>query len=631
MAKDNAGQVLFQVQEHFRSTSLRPDESRLLAFQLLTWAHLSAKGRLAADVTLDTALAQGGVDGLLSVLKKLFWQPGALGVAFFNATRYVEQANDAVFAALRTVKYLVDGGVFERFAPVDVAGDLVGDAFEGFDVPVELARLMKDLAIDESTQSAYLPWENSGRLVGVLMDHSSLRVHAEVHAGSQITALLALFRDAPTTVASSDPLRAPAAVHGGHLERFDATLSIPPMGMSGGVDEVVMQDIYSRFPVTKASVTGLMVQHIAAQTDGIAIIVVPNGFLFSSGKDRDVREYLLKQGSVEAVIAMPNGVFQSSNLGTSMLVLNTQARHRRVGFVDASLPHFRASVGKGRVALQNTSMIRDFCMRLRSEDGIKAPDHRQEPGSPTEVVSVDEVLSNDATLDVGRYVIPDRQREAQARMETLPTEPLDEVVRILIPISNRDRGVDAAEGVEVLEVGAADLPSAGYIRAPEKSVRVRLVAKRSGDAMDIFPRPRDVLLVVKGTAGKVGIVPDNVPPPGEGGWIAGQSFVVLRAARHDVDLRGLGLWLRSNMGQQVLEGIKTGATIPMMSISTLRKLKVFALNAPLTGAAVEILEREKELQWQIESLQDEQAGIAEDFWKELLAQLQQANQDQITP
>lgn len=631
MTKDNAGQVLLQVQEHFRGTSLRVDESRLLAFQLLTWAHLSARGRLADDVTLDAALAQGGVDGLLTVLKKLFWRPGALGEAFFNATRYVEQANDAIFAALRTVKYLVDGGVFERFSPVDVAGDLVGHTFGGFDVPGELARLMNDLAIAEATESVYLPWENSGQLVGVLMDQPNLRVHAEVAAGSQIAALLVLFRDAPTTVAQADPLRAPAAVHGGHLERFDATLSIPPMGMSGGVDDVVMQDIYSRFPVTKASVTGLMVQHIAAQTDGIAIIVVPNGFLFSSGKDRDVREYLLKQGWVEAVIAMPNGVFQSSNLGTSMLVLNTQARHRRVGFVDASLPHFRASVGKGRVALQNTSMIRDFCMRLRSEDGIKAPDHRQEPGSPTEVVSMDEVLSNDATLDVGRYVIPDRQREAQALMETLPTEPLDEVVRVLIPISNRDRGVDAAEGVEVLEVGAADLPSAGYIRAPEKSVRVRLAAKRSGDAMDIFLRPRDLLLVVKGTAGKVGIVPDNVPPPGEGGWIAGQSFVVLRGERPEVDLRGLGLWLRSKMGQQVLEGIKTGATIPMMSIGTLRKLKVFALNAALANAAVDILERENELQRQIEGLQAEQAEIAEDFWTELLAELQQTHKDQNTP
>ncbi len=630
MTKDNAGQVLLQVQEHFRST-LRVEESRLLAFQLLTWAHLSAKGRLASDVTLDAALAQGGVDGLLSVLKKLFWQPGALGEAFVNATRYVGQANDAVFAALRTVKYLVDGGVFERFSPVDVAGDLVGDTFEGFDVPVELALLMKDLAIGETTQSAYLPWENSGQLLGVLMDQPGLRIHAEVHAGSQVAALLALFRDAPTTVSSGDPLRAPAAVHGGHLESFDATLSIPPIGMSGGVDDVVMQDIYSRFPVAKASVTGLMVQHIAAQTDGIAIIVVPNGFLFSSGKDRDVREYLLKQGWVEAVIAMPNGIFQSSSLGTSMLVLNTQARHRRVGFVDASLPHFRASVGKGRVALQNTSVIRDFCMRLRSGIDIETPDQRQEPGSPTEVVSAHEVLANDATLDVGRYVIPDQQREAQARMETLPTATLDEVVRILIPIPNRDRGMDAAEGVEALEVGAADLPSAGYIRGPEKSVRVRLAARRSGDAMDIFLRPRDVLLVVKGTAGKVGIVPDNVPPPGEGGWIAGQSFVVLRSAQADVDLRGLGLWLRSNMGQQVLEGIKTGATIPMMSISTLRKLKVLALNASLADAAVKILERENELQWQIESLQDAQAGIAEDFWKELLAQLQQVDKGQNTP
>lgn len=631
MSRDNAAQVLYQVQEHFRGTRLRIDESRLLAFQLLTWAHLSAKGRLEDSVSLDSAMALGGIDGLLSVLKKLFWQPGAMGMAFFNASRYVEQANEGIFAALRTVRYLVDGGVFERFSPVDIAGDLVGDTFEGFDVPVELARLMKELAIGDMTRSAYLPWENSGQLVGVLMDQSKLRVHAEAHQGSQVAALLALFREAPTEVASSDPLRAPAAVHGGHLERFDATLSIPPMGMAGGVDEVVIQDIYSRFPVAKASLTGLMVQHIAAQTDGIAAIVVPNGTLFSSGKDRDVREYLLKQGWVHAVIALPNGIFQSSGLGTSILLLNTNARHRRVGFVDASLPHFRKSLGKGRVELQNTDLILDFCERLSSEGDIHALVQHEEAGSYAEIVGLDEILANDATLDVSRYVIPDEQREAQARMETLPAASLEGVADILLPIRHKDRGSDAEEGVKVREVGAADLPGAGYIQPPEKTVRVQLTPKRSGNAMDFFLRPHDLLLVVKGTAGKVGIVPHNVPPPGEGGWIAGQSFVVLRAAKPGVDLRGLGLWLRSKMGQQMLDGIKTGATIPMISISTLRKLKVIALNAALTEAAVEILEQEDELQRQIESLQDEQAGIAEDFWKELLAGLQQTNKEQHTP
>lgn len=631
MVKDNAGQVLSQVLEHFRSTSLRVDESRMLAFQLLTWAHLSVKGRLPVDVTLDAAMAQEGLAGLLQVLRRLAWHPGAVGLAFFNATRYVEQANETIFVALKTVKYLVDGGVFERFSPVDVAGDLVGDTPEGFDVPVELARLMKGIAIGETTQSAYLPWENSGQLVGVLMDEPSLRVHAETHLGSQAAALIGLFRSAPTKVEPSDPLRAPAAVRGGHLERFDATLSIPPMGVTGGVDDVVIQDIYSRFPVAKASVTGLIVQHIAAQTDGLAVIVVPNGFLFSSGKDRDVREYLLKQGWVEAVIALPSGIWQSTGLGTALLVLNTSACHRQVGFVDASQPDFRSPAGKGRMVLQNTGFILDFCRQLSVEEGVRASAPRDGEDSYAQLVSVEEVFANDFTLDVGRYVIPAEQREAQERMTFLPTETLEDVVKILNPVPIRDRSGDSSDSIEVFEVGAADLPSAGYIPTPEKTVKVKLTAKRSGHPHDIFLRPYDLVLVVKGSTGKVGIVPEKVPPPGEGGWIVGQSFVVLRAANPDVDLRGLGLWLRSKTGQQVLEGIKTGATIPMMAISTLRKLKVIALNPLWTAAAVEILDREEELQWQIENLQLEQAEIAEDFWKELLAELQQTHKDQNTP
>lgn len=628
MVKDNAEQVLFQVREHFRST-LHVDESGLFAFQLLVWAHLSAKGRFDPDTALDAAMVQGSV-GVQSALSRLALQEGAVGMAFYSAARYAQQANDAIFMALKTVKYLVEGGVFDRFSPVDVAGELVGSTTRGLAVPPELPELMKGIAINAETQSAYLPWESSGQVIGALMDRPGLSLHVEAKEASPVTALLSLFREAPTEVVLCHALRAPSAVRGGHLSKFDASLSIIPVGVSGNVDEVVKQDIYNRFPVSRASVSGLMVQHIAAQTDGIAAIVVPNSFLFATGRDREVREYLLKQGWVEAVVALPQGLFQSSALSTALLVLNMQARHRSIGFLDASKPYFHEAIGRGRVMLKNTDIIQAFCNQLSGEGSTQTEGRQERLDSIAAIISVDEVFANNYTLDVGRYVIPAEQREAQARMASLPTETLEDVVSILNPVPIRDRSGDSPESIEVFEVGAADLPTAGYIPRPEKTVRVKLTARRSGHPHDIFLRPHDLVLVVKGSTGKVGIVPENVPPPGEGGWIIGQSFVVLRAAKQDVDLRGLGLWLRSKTGQQVLEGIKTGATIPMMSISTLRKLKVIALNPLVTAAAAEILERENELQWQIENLQLEQAEIAEDFWKELLEELQQAHKDQKT-
>jgi len=66
-----------------------------------------------------------------------------------------------------------------------------------------------------------------------------------------------------------------------------------------------------------------------------------------------------------------------------------------------------------------------------------------------------------------------------------------------------------------------------------------------------------------------------------------------------------------------LDGIKTGASIPMISVGTLRKLRVLAPPARWTAAAVAALDKEAELQRQIAALQKEQSRIADDLWNEL--------------
>ena len=71
------------------------------------------------------------------------------------------------------------------------------------------------------------------------------------------------------------------------------------------------------------------------------------------------------------------------------------------------------------------------------------------------------------------------------------------------------------------------------------------------------------------------------------------------------------------MGRKLLDGIRSGAAIQMLSINELRRLGVIAgLNA-WTDMAIDVLEEEDDLQHQIEILQDKQASIAEDLWEQL--------------
>jgi len=614
MSTDNAGQVLFQVKDLLRNSSLRPHESGLLAFQLLVWSHLSAKGKLEADDRVDTAL-QYGASGIVEALNRLALLEGTLGQAFSDASRRAQFSGDYIVSALMSAKRLAEGGIFERFSPAEISTDLLQSSLDQLAVPVELATLMAHLTVAGDQFSAYCPWESSGQFIGALM-RDNISLYAETPNLSPLPALLSLFREAPTTLVLANPLRSPTAIKGGHLKKFDAALSFPPMGMQSN-DDVAWQDLYGRFPVKKATSTGLMVQHILAQTDGTAAIVVPNSFLFGPGKDRDVREYLLNKGWVEAVIALPAGMHQATNLLTALLLLNTQANHRQVGFIDASQPYFRKAYGKGRATLANIDDISNFCYALLGADQHRAGRLLDE--TLAVVTPVEEILGKEASLQVDRYVMANEQRDLQARLESMPTVLLEEVAEFHNPIPNKDRNSDAPSAVEVYEVGAADFPAAGYIATPEKTISVQLSSRRSGNAEDVFLRPGDVLLITKGSVGKVGVVPGDVPHAGPGGWVAGQSAIVLRGRGQHADLRGLGLWLRSQMGKNVLAGITSGATIPMISIQTLRRLQVPVLTLEATHRAVEVLNREAGIQHQIETLKAEQSSLSERLWNELLA------------
>jgi type I restriction enzyme M protein len=614
MSSDNAGQVLLQVQDLLRDSSLRPHESGLLAFQLLVWAHLSSKGKLDVDNGVDTAL-QYGASGIVDALNRLALLEGVIGQAFSDASRRAQFSGDYILSAVMSAKRLAEGGIFERFSPAEISADLLQSSLDHPSVPVELATLMAHLTVGGDQVSAYCPWESSGQFISALPS-SNLSLYAEAPNLSPMPALLSLFREAPTTLVLANPLRSPTALKGGHLEKFDAALSFPPMGLQSN-DDIAWQDLYGRFPVKKATTTGLIVQHILAQTDGAAAIVVPNSFLFGPGKDRDVREYLLKMGWVVAVVALPTGIYQTTNVPTALLLLNTQLNHRQVGFIDASQPYFRKAYGKGRVTLANIDDISNFCCALLGGDERRTGRLLDE--TLAVVTPVEEILGKEASLQVDRYVMANEQRDLQARLEAMPTVLLEEIAEFHNPIPNKDRNSDAPSAIEVYEVGAADLPAAGYIATPEKTISVQLSSRRSGNADDVFLRPGDVLLITKGSVGKIGVVPGDVPHAGPGGWVAGQSAIVLRGRGQHGDLRGLGLWLRSQMGKNVLTGITSGATIPMVSIQTLRRLQVPVLTLEATHRAVEVLNREAGIQHQIETLKAEQSSLSERLWNELLA------------
>ncbi len=161
------------------------------------------------------------------------------------------------------------------------------------------------------------------------------------------------------------------------------------------------------------------------------------------------------------------------------------------------------------------------------------------------------------------------------------------------------------------EVLASDIPEFGVTLSASKEALFDLDSPR---ASTYFLQPNDLLIAVKGSIGKVGIV-SNPPTAGEGGWVAGQSFAVLRLKQASAySPQALLVYLRSEMGQALLNRLAVGASQPTIQLSALKDLAIPNLSESEMAKVSVIVERERQIQQEIELLREKQAALGARHW-----------------
>ncbi len=169
----------------------------------------------------------------------------------------------------------------------------------------------------------------------------------------------------------------------------------------------------------------------------------------------------------------------------------------------------------------------------------------------------------------------------------------------------------ASSGSNVLEVQTLDLPVFGYLTKASKEALFDLDSPK---ANTYFLQEKDILLSFRGAIGKVAIAND-VPPAGDGGWIAGQSFVILRASKQAKYLpEALVVYLRSEIGQVLLNRMAVGVTMSSIQLSTLKELKIPISSPDEMNRMVQVFKQEAQIQIDIQHLRDKQSTLAAGFW-----------------
>lgn len=109
-------------------------------------------------------------------------------------------------------------------------------------------------------------------------------------------------------------------------DKFDLILTNPPYVMSGSSnlkDEIAkQQELKEYFAISAMGIEGLFMEWIvrALKSGGKAFIVVPDGIMNRSN-DKKLRDFILEQCNIDAVISLPLNTFFTTNKKTYILAL----------------------------------------------------------------------------------------------------------------------------------------------------------------------------------------------------------------------------------------------------------------------------------------------------------------------
>ncbi|WP_342244714.1 type I restriction-modification system subunit M/S [Pseudomonas sp. OTU5201] len=560
-----------------------------LILQLLCWWKLSKEQVVPEGHRFD-ALAEQGLSTQLEALRSL--QPSTpfpfLDEGVWQNLRGIPDISPLI----HKIRVLDAQGLLDALLLDDAIYWFGESRLDSFAHAPGLCDLLISLAGVNANHKVYIPWEISGQIAARAV-RTGATVWAESQQPTTPAQILNLTGGSAWEMHPTDPVKAPLAIHQGKLLQFDAAVCAPPMNVNYS-HEVAENDLWGRFVEKTPAGNVLQIRHLLAQTHGRIVVMVPNSVLFGKGAEKQLREDLIKHGYLQAVVALPPGLCSHTSIPVNILVLNSDHRSHTIRFVNANADEFREVTAKRRCELKNIARLVQLV-----EDGTASP--------MAISVMVEEIAANDFGLEVGRYVLDESTRQLNTALERYPTRKLGELFEILRPRQH----ATASSGAEVMEVLAQDLPQFGYIHSAGKETLFDLDSPK---ADTYFIRPNDILMTFKGVVGKAGIA-GPVPNPGDSGWIAGQSLVVLRSRFPEIyPPEALLIYLRSAMGQGLLSRMAVGASIPSIQLSALKEMQIPVASIEEMQTMAHAFDEEAQIQMEIEQLRIRQAELTKDFW-----------------
>ena len=185
---------------------------------------------------------------------------------------------------------------------------------------------------------------------------------------------------------------------------FDCVTMNPPYSASWSAAEGFKQD--ERFmdyggklaPKSKADYAFLLHGYYHLKQTGTMAIVLPHGVLFRGAAEGTIRQILLENGSIYAVIGLPSNMFYNTSIPTCIIVLKKHREGRDVLFIDAS-NLFEKEKKQNVMHDEHIDRVLELYKDRKTVDKVAY------------LASFEDIKNNDFNLNIPRYVDSSEEEE----------------------------------------------------------------------------------------------------------------------------------------------------------------------------------------------------------------------------
>jgi len=294
--------------------------------------------------------------------------------------------------------------LIERFA--SDAGKKAGEFYTPHKVSELLAKLAQpkkgDRICDPACGSGGLLIE-AGREVG---DRDFALFGMEVNGSTWALARMNMFLHGMDSarIEWCNTLTSPALVENDRLMKFNIVVANPPFSLDKWGADDASNDRFKRFwrgvpPKSKGDFA--FISHMieaALEKEGRVAVVVPHGVLFRGGAEGRIRQKLIEDNALDAVIGLPANLFPTTSIPVAILVFDrsrekggVHENRRDVLFIDASREY---QSGKNR-----NNLLEEHINKI-----VATYKARKDADKYAHVAQFDEIKENEFNLNIPRYV-----------------------------------------------------------------------------------------------------------------------------------------------------------------------------------------------------------------------------------